>query len=297
MFRKLAAALVAPLLLTAACATEADQGAVEVRTGPAAAATLRAVPERTDEVGTGAFELTFDMTMMGESLRMSATGAMDFDAQRMTMVMDMGAMFDDLADATGDTIPDELVGPIEYVADGATMYMRAPMLDALMGSSGWISVSPEDLGTTAEGLGLGVGAYDPSSFLDGLRGVTGDPERVGEEDVRGVATTHYTATMDMDRALAAAPEAQRDLLEAQLEQLGDAEVTMDVWVDGDGLLRRMEMDMGEMLAAMGTGGAATMTMELFDYGAPVDIQLPSPDEVTPLREVIVGAGGLFGDPS
>ena len=45
-------------------------------------------------------------------------------------------------------------------------------------------------------------------------------------------------------------------------------------------------------AAIGSGGdGATMTIELFDYGEPVDIEVPSPDEVTPFTD---GLGG-FGD--
>ena len=35
-----------------------------------------------------------------------------------------------------------------------------------------------------------------------------------------------------------------------------------------------------------------MTMELFDYGEPVDIVIPSADEVTPFSEVMGGFGGL-----
>jgi hypothetical protein len=84
-------------------------------------------------------------------------------------------------------------------------------------------------------------------------------------------------------------------VEAQLDQLGDAEMPVDVWVDADGLPRRLQIDLGGMVAAMGLdGGSAVMTIEFFDYGVPVDIEVPSPDEVTPITEVLGGLGGAFG---
>ena len=115
--------------------------------------------------------------------------------------------------------------------------------------------------------------------------------------MRGVATTHYEATMDLARALEEAPAHQRARLEEMFEQLGggddlaDVEIPVDVWVDDDDLPRRLRMDMGQVLGAAGTRGEMTMTMDLFDYGEPVDIEIPSADEVTPFSEALGGFGG------
>ena len=77
------------------------------------------------------------------------------------------------------------------------------------------------------------------------------------------------------------------MVEAQLEQLGelgDAEIPVDVWIDADGLPRRMQLDMGGDVRASGRRRRTlTMTIELFDYGEPVDIEVPSPDEVHALH--------------
>jgi len=297
MLRKLAPALIVPLLAVTACATEADDGAVEVRTGPEAVLALRAAPDVVTDAGTASFELVMEMSAEGESFAITATGAYDATNGRMSMEMDMGAMFEDLAASTGESIPAGLDEPMRMVVDGATIYMRAPMLGSLGAGDGWLSYTPEDLGLTSEALGLGAGTYDPSSYLESLRGVTGEPEVIGTEVVRGVETTHYRATMDLATALASVPDGrQRDLVEAQLGQLGEGTIPLDVWVDADGLPRRMEIDMGEMFSSMGLGAetSAVMTMEYFDYGQPVDIQVPSPDEVTPISEVLGGLGGLGG---
>jgi hypothetical protein len=118
---------------------------------------------------------------------------------------------------------------------------------------------------------------------------------VGSEEVRGVPTTHYRATVRLSDALAEVPAAHRRQVEAAFEQLGDAEVPVDVWVDGDGLPRRIRMDMGAELGPMvGGKGPATMTLDLFGYGEPVEIHVPPADQVTPASEVLPNLGGLLG---
>ncbi len=293
MFRKLAPALVAPLLVAAACATEADDAAVDVRTGPAAVVALRAVPTAAAEAGSASFEMVMEMTIEDESFEMVSTGAYDTGAQRMSMEMDTGGLLGRLA-AAGEDAPVGLDEPTQIVVDGTTVYLRAPLLDMLGGGGTWLSLSSEDLGTTADGLGLGAASFDPSKILESLRGVTGEPEVVGTEEVRGVDTTRYTATLDLATAVAEAPADQRDLVEAQLDQLGTAEIAVDVWVDGEGLARRLQVNMADVLGAAGAGDtSAVLTIELFDYGEPVDIQVPSPDEVTSLGDGLGFLGDLF----
>jgi hypothetical protein len=294
MIRKLTVALFAPLLLAAACASEADDGAVEVRTGAAATQALRAAPDALTEAGTASMEMVMELTIEGQDIEMRATGAMDAEAQQMAMELDMGAMFRDLAEQTGDSLPEGLDQPMRVVADGTTMYMQMPFLSALGAPSGWLSMDLEELGMEADALG--AGAYDLRGTLETLRGTTGEPEVLGTEEVRGVATTHYQATVDLAQALEEAPESARAAIEQMggaAEGLQGAEIVVDIWIDADGLPRRQSMDMGGMFGALGVGtGSATMTVEYFDFGEPVDIEIPSPDDVTPFTEVMGAFGGL-----
>jgi hypothetical protein len=208
------------------------------------------------------------------------------------MSMDMGSLFDALA-SEGEDVPAGFDGTMEMVFDGDTAYVRSPLFDLFTGASGgWISMSMEELG--ADASQLGVGGSDPSALLEGLRGIGGDPQPVGTEDVRGVPTTHYEASMSLSDALANVPEDQQDEVKASLEQLGDvesAEIPVDVWIDEDSLPRRMQMDMGALFGGLGGGEDTTMTitLEFFGYGEPVDIEVPSGDEVTPLSDVPGGA--------
>ncbi len=296
MLRKIAPVLAAPLLLVVGCAQEGE-GAVEVKTGAAAVSALRAAPDAVAEAGTAQLELVMDMTLQGESFEITASGVVDAAAEQLHMVMDMDALFDQLAASTGEEVPDGLGGEFEMVADGSTFYLRAPVFE-MMGASGWLSVSPEDLGATDESLGFGAGAYDFTQTLESLRGVSGEPEVVGQEEVRGVETTHYRASMNLAEALEQAPAGQREQLEAAFEQMGGADevdLPVDVWIDEDDLPRRLRIEMGSLFAAAGLGdGTMTMTMELFGYGEPVEIEVPPADEVTPLAEALGGLGGLQG---
>jgi hypothetical protein len=297
MFRKVAA-LVAPFLLFAACANEGEPGAIEVNTGDAAVSALRSAPDAAAEAGTAQFEMVMDVGTRGESLDMTASGAFDTAAGQMSMTMDMGALFEQLAGLGGEAVPADVGGAWEFASDKGTFYLRVPLFEMFTGSTDWLSLSAEELGTSADRLGLGAGTYDPSKLLESLRGVTGEPEVVGHEEVRGVPTTHYRATLDLSQALDDAPADQRAQIEAALEQLGDLEsavIPVDIWIDDNDLPRRMAIDMGGAIASLaGEDVSMTMTLEVFDYGEAVDIAIPSADETTPLSEVMGGFGG-FGD--
>lgn len=298
MFRKLVLALAAPLLLVTACATKSDGDALEVRTGAAAVAALRSVPEATADAGTAAFEMVITVTGFpgaDDPLELVATGAYDNDAQQLTMEMDLGAMFGGLAGGSGEAVPGGMDEPARFVADGEAVYVRLPMLDVFAGEGGWFSITPEDIGMSAGSLGLGAGSFDPSQMLEVLRGTSDDVEAGGREDVRGVPTTKYTATVSTADALSSIPADQREELERQLDQLdvADEAIPVEVWVDADGLPRRFSMDVAGLAGSAGFGDGASMGMviELFDYGEPVDIDVPSPDDVTPFTGLFGGLGG------
>jgi hypothetical protein len=66
---------------------------------------------------------------------------------------------------------------------------------------------------------------------------------------------------------------------------------MDVWVDGDGRLRRLEYEM-ELSDVDGARVAVGVTMELYDFGVEVDVVAPPADETTDLFELLGGVSPL-----
>jgi hypothetical protein len=113
-----------------------------------------------------------------------------------------------------------------------------------------------------------VPTVDPQELVSRLEAEGVEVTEVGAEDVRGVATTRYAVTLPADATDAAAHN-----------------LSGDVWIDADGLVRRVEL--------RGAGDTPfTMTAELFDIGRPVTVTTPPADQVTDLGSL--DASGLFG---
>jgi hypothetical protein len=126
------------------------------------------------------------------------------------------------------------------------------------------------------------GTGNPADQLKYLRAVSGKAKKVGTEEVRGTKTTHYRVTVDLDKYPDLAPKGQRAKLRTQvkrLEQLiGAKSYPAEVWIDSKQLVRRMSLTM-PMKAAGTTRTTMHMTMEFFDFGAPVDVTIPPADQV------------------
>jgi len=122
----------------------------------------------------------------------------------------------------------------------------------------------------------------PNEYLDYLRETSGEPERVGKEDVRGVSTTRYHSTIDARtsaRKMLVAEGWKERNIERYLENV-EGTTEIDVWVDSDGLVRRV-VTAESSQAAAGEGAAAEWltTTEYFDFGLEVQIQPPPAAEV------------------
>jgi hypothetical protein len=163
------------------------------------------------------------------------------------------------------------------------------MVSELPAGKEWIKVDVDAL-AQMKGVELDLeqlgsfGATDPLSILDALEGVSGPLETVGREEIRGTETTHYRTTLDPAKiaAQAEAAGATEDVLGSfkdALAQANLASVPLDVWVDDDGLLRRMEIDASMTQEGLGGETSMRLTFDLFDYGAEVDVQPPPADLV------------------
>ena len=118
-----------------------------------------------------------------------------------------------------------------------------------------------------------------------------DVEELGTETVDGVETQHFGGTYRLASALETLDPEQAAALEASFEQFGnqiaDAELPFEVWVDGDGRVRRMVQEM-EVL-----GSTVSFEQRYFDFGADVDIQVPEGDvpDLGAIFEQLSGLGG------
>ena len=115
-----------------------------------------------------------------------------------------------------------------------------------------------------------------------LKAVSGSIVALGTDEIRGVETSHYQATIDVAKLEQLVPAEQRQSL-GSLDEAAKAAGLSDH--SGRGLDRRrparaQALD-GRRREAAGDEPAvkASLVVELYDYGKPLDIQLPPADEV------------------
>lgn len=290
----------AAALTLGACGVRDDlAGGVAVAT-VASPAFLADAADRTTAAGTGRFETTVEMTGLPGptgAARMTGAGAYDTDAGLASLTMDLS----ELASAMGES---GMGGSIETVVDGTVVYIRLPAGAGVEGAT-WMKVDTQTPGGFGQGPTPFGAQSDPRALLDFLRGAGADVETVGTEDVRDVPTTHLRATLSVDAIVAQAPDETRDQLEAALGNVSGAggapSFPVDVWIDGEGLVRRVRLAM-ETPVPGGTAGSEaagpvgiTVTTDYFAFGEPVTIEVPSPDEVADLSEGFGGSGGDEGE--
>ena len=56
-------------------------------------------------------------------------------------------------------------------------------------------------------------------------------------------------------------------------------IPVDVWVDADQLVRKISIDLDAKQPGTGMPVKASLVVELYDYGTPLELNLPPADEV------------------
>jgi hypothetical protein len=108
-----------------------------------------------------------------------------------------------------------------------------------------------------------------------LEGASDDVAVVGSEPIDGAGTTHYQGHVDLTK-IAANGGASSSQVDAA-KQLGLDSMPLDVWLDADGLPRRILID--TTFAVSGQQATFHMQVDMSDYGAPVDVALPPAGDI------------------
>jgi hypothetical protein len=179
---------------------------------------------------------------------------------------------------------------IEEIFKWPVIYMKLP--DAIMsklpggGSKPWLKIDLTKAAAAAGVPGLSSltnnpASSDPSQFLQYLRAVSGNITNVGKEQVGGIATTHYKASIDLSKVPNTLPEssraAARQGVAALQKMLNGTQLPVQVWIDGQHLVRRMQMSFTSN--AGGQSATIGMTIEIPEYGPQSAPTLPPADQV------------------
>jgi hypothetical protein len=228
---------------------------------------LAAAADNANEAGSAGMSMTVEMDAAGQQMTVTGEGAFDFDDQlgEMTMTME------------GAGLPEGL--EIDMIVQDQYAFMKMP--PELGMGAGWYRMDMSSMPAVGAN-GASQFSQDMSQYLDFLRGASeGEIEEVGTEEIDGVTTTHYKADLSFAKMLEQLPESEVDELEAQMEALGGSvkSIPAEVWIDEDGLPRRMKMTMS--IDAQGQSIEMDIDMEFFDYGLEVNVEPPAKFEELP----------------
>lgn len=249
--RSLAAGALLPVLaLTAACGGD-DQSAGPESSGSSESSETSDQPYDEDTIIPAmqaalgdATSATLDMDLTGQ-MEMSIAGQM-----LMTEKFEEGEM--------------ELTVDLQ----GQTLQMR--QVDGLLYISGppatptgkWVEIDPQDTSNPMAQQFAGLAKSGSltttfDAFKDGLQKV----QYVGEEEIDGETTHHYVFTVDSAKAA----EAQGQMMPPGAPE----ELTYDVWLTDDDLMRRVTFELGTVKAVI----------DATDWGEPVEVEAPAQSDI------------------
>lgn len=187
---------------------------------------------------------------------------------------------------------------VEAVFLYPTVYMRVPFLtDKLPEGKSWLKIDMAKVAQANHGApvpqALGIGQVDPTQLLQYLKASAGHIQKLGTEQLYGASTTHYQATLQLAAVLKQLPPQQRTAARPLLQHIGNAgAIPIDVWVDGKGRVRRVQMSLN--VAGPTATGSATVTVDFTEYGAVPAVTPPPEGEVVNLTSLLTnGLAGAF----
>src|SRR4051812_31229649 len=232
---------------------------------------VRSAATKTEDAKTAHLAMTVTTNAGGTPVNVTADGSIDLPGRKGELTMDLGQA---------------LVGKVHVLMIGTSVFLQLPgaLATQIPGGKQFLKVDVSQLGQQ-QGINLGALQQNPdaTSQLDYLRGVSDDVHEVGKETVRGASTTHYRATVDLKKAAAASNSDAKAAIEQAEKVLGTVTFPIDVWIDGQGRLRKLtySLDVSKAAGAKASGNVS-LTLELFDFGVPVNVSAPPADQTADL---------------
>lgn len=207
------------------------------------------------------------MTVEGSGMAMTASGVFAMDGKRGSLTM--------RTTVAGQSVE------MEMRTVGDVVYLKMP--PELGAPTPWMSVDLKRAAATNDLAALSqMQANDPTQSLAYLQGIADDVRETGKETLRGAETTRYEGTVDFAKAgeLQSDPRVRQAIANIA-EQLGGQTAPVTVWIDTDGLVRKLVQSFDLSKADGGDSlGTMTSTIELYDFGAPVEVSAPPKRQVT-----------------
>lgn len=226
------------------------------------------------------FHGTVQQSALPQAIPMSGDGVLDQQANRSQVSITMST-------PKGEV-------DMEAIGDGTKAYLKSALFEHLPDGDQWIGYDTT-LGTSSE-TGFGASS-NPSEQLDLLRGVSDEFRALGRRTIRGVRTTGYRATLDLDRYVdylhsKGADEAAEDY--ERVAKVAPTTAEIETWIDDEKLVRQIRVTTHTRDSNSGETNSTTMTMDLYDFGISPEIQPPDPSTVYDITPEIRAKLGLDG---
>lgn len=150
----------------------------------------------------------------------------------------------------------------------------------------WVRIDPNGTDPASKALAASLKQMkeqgDPSQMLKQLEGA-GEITGSKQEDLNGKPTTHYTVTVDVNKA---AQQSGMEEMIGAARQAGITTIPLDVWVDQESLPVRiaMEMNIKDPSQPNGQQVPVKFSVDYTDWGKPVNVAAPPPAEVGQLPQ-------------
>jgi hypothetical protein len=260
-----------------------------------------------------AWSLTMDISELPAPASMSGGGAVDVLGESLSMTMDFSEFLAAMAAADPSITAEDLElmqaffgdDPVEFRVIGGATYIKWDLIGLFLGAdTEWVSFPADGYDDAYDSVaGFGVDQFASPDDLVAMLEDVWAVEEVGSDTVRGVATTHYAGVIDVAILLdqltsAEVREAERELGASISDVFGDMPV--DVWIDGDGHVRRTRIVMEfSDYGSAGTiaeefFGSIVLDYEFFNLGGAVSIAVPPIADVTEVSESSVASGFALG---
>jgi hypothetical protein len=228
-----------------------------------------------------------------KKLAFSAEGGFDTPAKRSQMTVDLSSVAElmkGFASGFGGTVTGDLGSPedwkLEVIQDGDVAYVHFPLIARqLPTGKTWVKGDAKTLSSADTGQLKQFGSLagtDPRDIFGMLKAVSGSIEAVGTDEIRGVETIHYKATIDTAKLEQLVPAAQRQSLgglDQSVQQSGLSEIPIEIWVDSEQRVRKLSIDVDTKQPGTPMAMKASLVVELYDYGKALDLDLPPADQV------------------
>jgi hypothetical protein len=178
------------------------------------------------------------------------------------------------------------VGTMEMVVVDKVLYMKLPT--SLAGQAGlpadkpWVKISADGTDPLSKTLGPLVSSldsnFDISKQMEQVK-AAGTIDKTAKETLNGEQVTHYWLTIDLQKAVQNLPDPEmRKLAEQGAAASSTKTIKEEMWVNADNL----PVQVVAGTPAIAGQPAGSVTVKYTDWGKPVDIKAPKPEQISEL---------------